>query len=187
MENTLSAQEIEVIVSKEEYFTAETVIFWTAFSFKDKDSFEKDFGQTNKALLDFIERNQLKIIRTTESTTDRGDFVFKSPVNQILLNHDQYVLLEKYRDDHPELGGMAVKPEFSKPDKDKLLHEITVQAWREADEIAIKKGLVLKNEYKSEEVIEKRSQWAVGPPASARYDHFKQPLSATYKFIFKTL
>lgn len=187
MENALSAQEIEVVVSKEEYFTAETVIFWTAFTFNNKESFEKDFDQNNKALLDFIESNQLKIIRTTESTTDRGDFVFKSPVYQILLNRDHYHLLEKYRDDHPELGGMAIKPEFSKQDKDKLFHEITVQAWREADEIAIKKGLVLKNEYQSEEIAEKKSQWAVGPPASARYDHFKQPLSATYKFTFKTL
>ncbi|WP_159467768.1 hypothetical protein [Dyadobacter sp. 3J3] len=187
MENALSAQEIEVVVSKEEYFTAETVIFWTVFSFNNKESFEKDFAKKNKAFLDFVENSQLKIIRTTESTMDRGDFVYKYPVHQILLTHDQYLLLEKYRDAHPELGGMAVKPEFSKQDKDKLFHEITVQAWREADEIAIKKGLVLKNDYRSEEVVEKKSQWVVGAPASARYDHFKQPFSATYKFIFKTL
>lgn len=187
MEQSFSAQEIEVIVSKEEYFRAETVVFWTSFSFDNKESYEEKFASKNKEFIDFLEKNQLTIIRSTESTSERGDFVYKSPVYQILLNHDQYLLLEKYRDDHPELGGMAVKPEFSEKDKEKLFHDISVQAWRDADEIAIKRGLVLKSDYASEEIVEKKNSWVIGPPGSARYDHFKQPLSATYKFVFKTL
>ncbi|MBE9463314.1 hypothetical protein ACFP1I_28540 [Dyadobacter subterraneus] len=187
MENMFSAQEIEVVVSKEAIFTAETVVFWSSLSFTNKESFESGFTSKNKEFLDFLNSNRLEIIRTVDSTSSFGEYVYNTPVYQILLNHDQYLLLEKYRDSHPELGGMAVKPEFSQKDKELLLHDITVQAWREADEIAIKKGLVLKNEYKSEEIIEKKNSWVTGPPASARYDHFKQPLSATYKFTFKTL
>ncbi|MCF0055911.1 hypothetical protein [Dyadobacter sp. CY356] len=187
MENSFLAQEIEVVVSKEAYFTAETVVFWSSFTFPDKEIFVKTFAAKNKEFLDFLTDHKLEIIRTVDSTSSYGDDTYNTPVYQILLNHDQYLLLEKYRDSHPELGGVAVKPEFSKNDKDKLFHDITVQAWREADEIAIKKGLVLKNEYKSEEIVEKKNPWVIGPPGSARYDHFKQPLSATYKFVFKTL
>lgn len=187
MENALSTQEIEVVVSKEEYFRAETIIFIANLHYSDQKSLDEKSRDDQKLLLGFFDRNEIEIIKTTEGETSYGDFSYKLPAYNILLNHDQYLLLEKYRDHHPELGGIAIKPEFSKQDKDKLLHEITVQAWREADEIAIKKGLVLKNEYKSEEVTEKKSSRVIGAPASARYDHFKQPLSATYKFIFKTL
>jgi hypothetical protein len=184
---TLSAQEIEVMVSKEEYFTAENVMFSTSFTYWDKDSMSKKLAVNNKELLDFFERNQLKIIRSLEADSVSGDFEYKSPVYQVQMNHDQYLLFEKYRDNHSEVGGIAYMPTFSNKDKEKLLSDLTIQAWRQADEIAIKKGLVLKNEYHLEEIVEKMNSWIIGPPSSARYDHFKQPLKATYKFIFKTL
>jgi len=184
---TLSSQEIEVVVSKEVVLIAESVIFSTLFTFKNKDTFDKELAVTNKELLEFFAINKVEVIRSVDSESSYGDFEYKSPSYRVIFNRSQYLLFEKFRDNHPQVGGIAYKPVFSNKDKEKLLSDLTAMAWQDADEVAIKKGLVLKNEYTSEEIVEKRNSWIIGPPSSARYDHFKQPLKATYKFIFKTL
>ena len=185
--NTLSAQEIEVVVSKEEVFIAESVVFSTSFTYKNKDTFDRELTVNIKELLDFFAVNKIEVIRSMDSESSYGDFEYKSPSYEVKFNRDQYLRFEKYRDNHSEVGGIAYMPTFSNKDKEKLLSDLTIQAWRQADEIAIKKGLVLKNEYHLEEIVEKRNSWIIGPPSSASYNHFKQPLKATYKFIFKTL
>jgi hypothetical protein len=86
--NSLSAQEIEVVVSKEEYFIPESVIFSTMFTFKDNVDIEQKVDKSNKKFLDFIESAKLNY-RLIQMRMSSSDVEYICPSYQITLNHDQ--------------------------------------------------------------------------------------------------
>lgn len=186
MAESLSNEEIEVIVSKEIKLLPESCVSMVFFEFTDQRDRELHLSQSEKKLVDFIQYHKWEY-KLGQLEMNSDEYVYKTPAYHISLFSKDFQLIEKYRQDNPKVQYHVVRPSFSKKDKDQLFSELVKQAWRDADEVAIKKGLVLKSDYKAEEIVEKEKQWRIYPPLSVDYDRFSQVLSSRYKFTFKTL
>lgn len=176
-------QKIVVILERSDRFVPERIQFSTVFYFRDQESLTHNLPTAEAAFLRFLADNKLEHEGPYPGKINT-EFEYTYPAYKITLTPASYQLVDKYRDSHPELALTVLNSTFSKRDQEQFLQNTIEAARKKAQEKAQNEGLVLKEGFDFEEISTPKPRWVVGPPLSARYDHFWQPISGHFKFYF---
>ncbi|MCE7067166.1 hypothetical protein [Dyadobacter sp. CY326] len=177
----MKANTLEIIVEKEQFAIAESIIFRTAFLLSNGVSILDDLKYLEMALQTFISENYIQHSGPKLYSMDNDGFEYQYPQYRIQITNTDFPKLEQFLVKYPQISLTTQEVFLSEEQKQDLLEGLIAQAKAEARQISNTGGLNLVGTFKMSRIVSPTSSWNVVSPIAVS---MHQKHAITYEFIF---
>ncbi|WP_420155708.1 hypothetical protein [Siphonobacter sp.] len=166
--------------------TPKEILFSTALDFKSLPEAQQNTASAHEQWTAFLSDSQIDYedLGTFKFYNDQIDY--ETPSYKIRLTPDTYTLVEAYQASHPELALAQISSTFEEQDKLEVKNRILAKAQEHATAWAKQANLQLKPDFQIQLVEPEpiADGWIIGPPLSAKVNHFNSWIKLTYQVTF---
>ncbi|PQA60218.1 hypothetical protein [Siphonobacter curvatus] len=166
--------------------TPKEILFSTALDFKSLPEAQQNIASAHEQWTAFLSDSQIAYEDLGIVEFHNNEIDYETPFCQIRLTPETYALVETYRTSHPELALAQISSTFEEQDKLEVKNRILAKAQEQATSWAKQANLQLKPGFQIQLVEPEpiAGDWIIGPPLSAKVNHFNSWIKLTYQVTF---
>lgn len=162
------------------------VLFSTALDFKSLPEAQQNTASAHEQWKAFLSDSQIAYEDLGTVEFHNNEIDYETPSYKIRLIPETYALVEAYRASHPELALARISSTFEEQDKLEVKNRILAKAQELATAWAKQANLQLQPDFQIQLVEPEpiAGDWIIGPPLSAKVNHFNSWIKSTYQVTF---